>query len=223
LTDGPSHPVATPSGLADTVIATPANQSMGRSLAELAGSMLLAACVAGMLGLVWEVMIQPGDAVVMEFVALATACSWCVLVPAKIWVNPADDSWPRRVIMAGLGVALGLGDFWLHGQPLGDAIFSPSSEARVELLKYLGFFGLAFFLMRWWMLAERRRPVRFDFGAVLVTGILLYVLSFLLPPGASHRHIVVLALTVSSAIVQLVSPWERPLTPPLPRHRLRFS
>lgn len=221
LVEGPTPAGSTPSGLADTVVAPPL-VSPGRKLAELAGSLVLSACLAAMMGLVWEFVVHPGDAwTVTEFVAVATACSWCVLIPAKIWSSPADESWSRRLIMTGVGLALGTSAFWLHGGPLHDALSNPSSEARAEAVKYLAFFGLAFFLMRWWRLAERPRPVRFDFGAVLVTGILVYVLSFLLSPQA-NRSVIVLGLVAAAAIVQLVSPWEKPLPRPAQRNRLRF-
>lgn len=209
--------------LAETIVELPPAPSVARTLVELAGSLLLAACLAAALGLAWEVVVQPGNNnVVVEFFALATGCSWCVLIPAKFWRLPADESWPRRFIMTGLGLALGLGAVWLEGHPIEDVLTAPSSPARVEALKFMGYFGLAFFLMRWWKLAERQRPVRFDLGSVVLAAIMAYVLSLLLPIQG-NRYVAVLALIVSSAIVQLVSPWAPPAPRPTRRTRLRFS
>ena len=35
---------------------------------------------------------------------------------------------------------------------------------------YLSYFGLAFFALRWWRMADRRRPQRFSLFAVLAAG-----------------------------------------------------
>ncbi|MBM4069257.1 MAG: serine/threonine protein kinase [Planctomycetes bacterium] len=215
---------ASPNGkLADTVVEPVALPTLTRALAELAGSLLLAACIAGALGLAWEILVQPGNnSAVLEVFGLATACSWCVLVPAKAWRQPADDSWPRRFIMTALGLALGIVAAWLEGQPLEDVLNLPGSTARLEALRFMGLFGLSFFLMRWWKLAERTRPLRFDLGPVVLAAILAFVLSLLLPIQG-NRHIAVLALTASAAIVQLVSPWQPPQPKRSRPQRLRFS
>lgn len=211
------------SKLADTVVEPIAAPRLARTVAELAGSLLLAACIAGALGLAWEVVVQPGNnSAVLEFFALATASAWCVLIPAKAWPQPGDDSWLRRLLMTILGLALGIAAVWLEGHSLDEVLSAPSSAARLEALRFMGLFGLAFFLMRWWKLAERQRLMRFDLGPVVLAAILAFVLSLLLPIQG-NRHIAVLALTATAAIVQIVSPWQ----PPQPRRsrpqRLRFS
>src|SRR5256886_11936141 len=43
------------------------------------------------------------------------ACSWAVILPAKIWTKRVDDSWRRRVMLMCLGVLIGVGALWLEG------------------------------------------------------------------------------------------------------------
>jgi hypothetical protein len=85
------------------------------------------------------------------------------------------------------------------------------------LAGYLSYFGIAFFALRWWKLADRRRPQRFSFAPVLAAGFWAMVLVVCpwphVPQGA-------LALVLAAVIVQLVSPWEQP--PPHLHRRMRL-
>jgi hypothetical protein len=83
---------------------------------------------------------------------------------------------------------------------------------------YLAYFGLAFFLLRWWKMADRRRPQRFSLYAVLAAGFWGYVLLLVWPPPSAPAGFV--ALVMAAVIVQLVSPWEQP--PPARGRRLRL-
>ncbi len=88
---------------------------------------------------------------------------------------------------------------------------------------YLSYFGLAFFALRWWKMADRRRPQRFSLYSVLAAGVCGYVLVLLhLLPRASAPSGVG-ALVMAAAIVQLVSPWEEPPPPRSRRLRLRYA
>ena len=90
---------------------------------------------------------------------------------------------------------------------------------------YLSYFGLAFFALRWWKMADRRRPQRFSIFSVLAAAFWAYLLLVLWPfsqqtLGEPHG---VVALVMTAVIIQLVSPWEQP-PPPLPRRlRLRYA
>src|SRR5205814_749347 len=84
---------------------------------------------------------------------------------------------------------------------------------------YLSYFGLAFFVLRWWKLADRRRPQRFSLFSVLAAGFWGYLLLLLWPPPSPPVGFV--ALVMASVIIQLVSPWEAP--PPRRSRRPRTT
>jgi hypothetical protein len=85
---------------------------------------------------------------------------------------------------------------------------------------YLSYFGLAFFALRWWRMADRRRPQRFGLFPVLSAGFWAFVLLFLWPKQVMPYGVV--ALVMTAAIVQLVSPWDQPPPPRAKRLRLRY-
>ena len=77
---------------------------------------------------------------------------------------------------------------------------------------YLSYFALGLCVLRWWRMAERRRPHRFSFFPVLAAGVWAVLLLFVWPwPEPPHGAG---ALVMAAAIVQLVSPWEQPPPPP---------
>jgi hypothetical protein len=86
---------------------------------------------------------------------------------------------------------------------------------------YLAYFGLAFFALRWWKMAERRRPQRFSLYSVLAAGFWGYVLLWLWPRSSPPAGLV--ALVMAAVIVQLVSPWEEPPAPRSRKLRLRYA
>ena len=85
---------------------------------------------------------------------------------------------------------------------------------------YITYFAVAFFALRWWRLADPRRPMRFSFLPLLAAGFWS-----LLPLGIWQQPWwwAVAALVMTSAIVQVVSPWEPPPPPNYRRLRLRYS
>jgi Na+/proline symporter len=96
------------------------------------------------------------------------------------------------------------------------------------LFGYLAYFGGAFFLLRWWKLAERTRFRRFGMFPVLLAGCLSWILVPLWPDFSSHGMELSMVtgpivLTLSAIIVQIVSPWEEPAPRPIRRVRLRYA
>ena len=164
---------------------------------------------------------------------LIVAVSWSVLVPSKFWTDRRGDGWSRRIILMVVGGLIGFGALWLDGWSPGQAPppnLTPDSPTSVvssiapsgvlNEASYISYFGLAFFALRWWRMADRRRPQRFSFAPVLAAAfwglVLLLVGGFQMWYGAG-------VLMIASAVVQLVSPWEPPPPPPARRMRLRYA
>ncbi len=231
---------------------TPSNGSVVSArarVAELCGSLALAVVLAALLSILWTALGRSTD--LTEIGAcffLTVAGSWVVLVPAKLWPKPEDDSWGRRGFMLLLGLGVGVMALWLDGRPLAallgreppgpdapetrgflgtpmPSLFGHDRAVRFVspwpvAACYLSYFGLAFFALRWWKMADRHRGQRFGLFPVLAAGFWAYVLLFLWPWPEAPRGVV--ALVMTAAIVQLVSPWE-PLPPPrAKRLRLRY-
>jgi hypothetical protein len=199
-------------------------------VAELCGSMALAAVLSAVASILWGAMGQKQltFAELGQVFFLSIGTSWAVLVPAKVWSNRRGDSWARRIIMMTIGLGVGTGAIWIDGwntvltetdsanQPV--LARSVSSRAGIPVMaQYLSYFALAFFVLRWWKLAERHRSHRFSFAPILVAGIWGYILSGMLLPDPWQGTLV---LTTTAAIVQLVSPWEQ--SPPAPGRKLRL-
>jgi serine/threonine protein kinase len=95
-----------------------------------------------------------------------------------------------------------------------------SSEDIYTAARYLTYFGLVFFAVRWWKMGDRHRSQRFSFAPILVVG--FWALGLMLM-GLGPQPQGAVALVLAAAIVQLVSPWH-PLPPPImKRMRLRYT
>ena len=142
------------------------------------------------------------------------------------------------------GLGLGLAAAWLNGwhfeQTAADdatasAVALPGPLARISndnvllgrLIGYMAFFAVPFFLMRWWKLTERGRARRFSLYPVLLAGIVAFLCTFIWPDhGRMNSPLDVqgaVALTLTAAIIQLVSPWEAPAPKPVRKARLRYT
>ncbi len=181
---------------------------------------------------------------------LTVAICWAVLVPAKLWSGRKGDSGLRRGVMTVMGVMVGLAALWMGGWILAPQqesaaiqvarmIHDPGGNAPAEVnldptratlfqnsediytaARYLTYFGLIFFAVRWWKMADRHRSQRFSFAPILVVG--FWSLALLLV-GLGPQPQGAVALVLAAAIVQLVSPWQ-PLPPPvMKRMRLRYT
>ncbi len=164
---------------------------------------------------------------------LIVAVSWAVLILSKFWTDRRGDGWSRRIILMVVGGLIGFGALWLDGWSPGQApppnltpdvpasvVSSIAPSGVLNEASYISYFGLAFFALRWWRMADRRRAQRFSFAPVLAAAfwglVLLLVGGFQMWYGAG-------VLMIASAVVQLVSPWEPPPPPPARRMRLRYA
>jgi hypothetical protein len=228
-----------PAPLSDVPVATPALSARAQ-IAELCGSMVLATLFAAVAYTIWAAFGRVRD--IMEVTwpfFLTVATCWAILVPAKIWNARRGDSGVRRGIMMVLGALLGLGALWLHSgeglwsshtwsASLGDqtsfSVFGQRQTIPIPVAAgYLSYFGLAFFCLRWWKLADRHRQSRFSLAPILAAGFWACVLLLVWPWGQEPEPWGILTLLMASAIVQLASPWEPTSPPAAKRMRLRYT
>ncbi|HEV3261837.1 MAG TPA: serine/threonine-protein kinase [Gemmataceae bacterium] len=211
-------------------------------VAELCGSLALATAFAAVFATLWAGLWSLNEVTeIGSGFFLTVAACWAVLIPAKFWSGRKGDSGIRRAVMFVIGLMVGLGALWLDGWTLspaaaGESARSASEHAALPLFQdgggiamvagYLSYFGLAFFALRWWKMADRYRSQRFSFAPILAAGFWSMVLLLFLMPWDGWRvaqatHAAV-ALVLTSAIVQLVSPWEPPVRAAARPVRLRY-
>lgn len=206
-------------------------RSFQSQVAELCGSMVMSVVLAGVATTLWSAFggaSLHSSEIWLELMLTVLAC-WAVLIPAKLWGQKRGDSWARRVVMMALGVGLGFSALWLDGWtprasgapsvPAAYVSFAPAQGGITNMAGYISYFALAFFALRWWKLADRRRQHRFSFAPILAAGFWgLALLTVWQEPWKGT-----LVLTTTAAIVQLVSPWEQPPPAATRRVRLRYA
>jgi hypothetical protein len=226
--------------------ALPAETHRSR-LAELGGSMTLAVLFALIGTMLWSVVWgnrNPGrpdqnHLALGNLFFLTVASCWAVLIPAKFWTGKRGNPWARRVVMLVVGALVGVQAYWLdggtvhvrlpfaaadeHAPSVDDTTAFPGNEAY-----YLTYFGLTFFAVRWWRMTDRRRVSRFSFAPVLAAafwGLVVAPIVFRqFAPSAGGWGTSLLVLVMTSAVVQMVSPWEHaPSLPVVKRVRLRSA
>jgi hypothetical protein len=234
-TPGPSQaePRPRPSG-ADPLTALPAFSNRAL-LSELCGSLALTVLFAALAVPLWCTLTGSRDtASIGSFFFLTVGCSWAVLVPARWWTERRGDTWARRTGLLALGALVGVAALWLDGWSPGlkgsglgtpahggfvGAVASKDAEAGwPRTAPVVAYYAFALFALRWWRLADRRRPMRFSVAPLLAAafwGLVLWpVLGVrgMVGPGA---------LVTTAAVVQLVSPWQKATPVAVRRLRLR--
>jgi hypothetical protein len=230
-------PAASPAATSTVVLPT------AQTPVVVAGRLALAAAWAAVLATFAAVLLFEDFWKLLPAFLLAVAASWGVLLIARKWPRPAEDSLSRRLIFGAFGVALGMMAVWLEGyeliganpennprmqkidprppSPIFGAIY-PNNETLSVLAGHVAYFGLMFAVLRWWHITEPLRPTQFSWPALLATAFWAYVLLFLLP-SADERLIGFAAMLLTSSAVQLASPRRDPDPTPPKRHRLRWA
>lgn len=209
-------------------------------IAELSGSLALAAVLAALLSTLCAAFLRTNDlSWIGSLFFITVAISWGVLIPAKFWTGRNGDSLVRRVVMLAMGVLIGAGALWLNGwSPRAPAakstvlvwdtngfqeqwLLDATREGISVGAGYLSYFALALCALRWWKMTDRYRSHRFSCFPLMAAGFWGLVLLPICWPGGEPYGAV--ALVMSSIIVQLVSPWEPPPSPSVKRMRLRYA
>jgi hypothetical protein len=189
-------------------------------LAEASSAMLLttvlsviaSALTAGLMGLN-----KPAECALLAATCLA-GC-WAVVIPAKIWEGTHGDAMIRRLIMAALGMGVGLVcsylDWMLQVGWLNDskntAMFLESLDWVPLGVKDASFFGLVFLLPRWWTLAESRRGLKFNPWLVIVPSFWAWLITLTWRESFGQPYFWGVVVTgLIAVLVQLATPWEDP-------------
>jgi hypothetical protein len=209
----------------------PVGQRAADITTSLTLSLFAVALVTAAVHLATPLLPKSVDVAFFGTVTLVAAC--VLIVPAKMWEGKASDNLLRRLIQGALGLCVGAFAFgvqrflMLSDTPLlhteGDGVFSGSDLGRISVVNSQGlptmagfmiFFGLLFLARRWWWQADSFRKSRFRISSSLVSLVLGFVLTALLPFPNNLGATWALAI---SAVVQLSAGWtpqeERLLAP----------
>ncbi len=200
--------------------------------AELLGSMLFGAVVAGIVALVLVIFrgansdggpIEPNQYAWLTLSAILAA--WSIMIPAKLWEGQIYEPALRRFFMLVVGLGVGLAAYGIYAAlfvRLNTSLHDEHFRAIIDdyrgsalgrffapdgsplLPAFLAYFGVLWLIQRWWRLADRLRPRRFTFWLTAGACFWSMVASLLthFPVGWG----LMLALTVAIT-VQLASPW----------------
>jgi hypothetical protein len=187
-------------------------------LAEASSAMLLttvlsviaSALAAGLMGLS-----KPAECALLAATCLV-GC-WAVVIPAKIWEGHHGDAMIRRLIMAALGMGVGLACSYLDwtlqvgwlNDPKNTAKFLESLEWIPLGVKDASFFGLVFLMPRWWTLADSRRGLKFNPWLVIVPCFWAWLTTLLWRESFEEPYFWGVVVTgLIAALVQLATPWD---------------
>jgi hypothetical protein len=206
---------------------------------ELIGSMLMSAFVAAVLGLVMMVVggqsmqgpIYVWGPFYAWLVVVATAGSWAVLIPGKLWEGrddategstrgPRGEQVLRRFTMLVLGLAVawlafGLAGLLMVDLSVGEATMRPlfgddwsasmfALDGSPMLPAYLAYFAGIYVVLRWWRQADPLRQTRLSLWTTAVAAGWAWLLHLVWPFPQPWGFM--LAMTISLA-VQLSTPW----------------
>jgi serine/threonine protein kinase len=202
----------------------------GERIAELTGSLLMAALVVGVLSLVMLL----GAGVALDgsvatwafftwFVVTAVVGCWIVLAASKFWEADEGDPMIRRFLMLVLGLGLGAASFLafkllfvdpqldqLTQRPLAPEMIARNmhgADGGVQLAGFLVYFGGLMVALRWWRQADPLRSTRVSVWAVAACALWAWVLhliwTFPQPLGLMLAAVIAIG-------VQLSAPWIDP-------------
>jgi serine/threonine protein kinase len=232
------HPQPTPPKRSEPVLSVVPAETPHSRATELTSSMVLTVLFALLGALIWSTAQgrnSYGTEKLGNLFFLTVGASWAVLIPSKFWPARGGNTWSRRLVMVGLGGLVGLQACWLSGESLQTPIvgiiehgeeWQPTSVTRASLdhqAATLSYFALTFFALRWWRMTNRRRVARFSFAPVLAAAFWGLVPVVFPPVREIDYGVNVMVLVMTSAVVQIVSPWDQPPPPIAKRMRLRCA
>ncbi len=205
-------------------------------ITELCSSLLKSTLLVGVFSILWAGVVRTNNlAVVGQFFFLSLASCWAVLTTTKLWTKRVPESLGRRGTFMCVGFLVGLLALWLEGHQIPE-LLAQKAQATEQfkviaedqgnqqseyswtgnvrrfpvVACYLTYFGVAFFLLRWWQLVAKRRSKRFSFYSVFAAGLLGFLLTVIWP--GADRSLGIVTLVITAVVIQLVSPWQPTVT-----------
>jgi hypothetical protein len=220
-------PVALPRAKARVAPDAPLNttaQTTRDRITELAGGFVLAPLITAACTAPWAVF-QPSAqwSLLARVFLLSTGLAWAVMILGRLPKRSEQNTWGRRAIQLGVGLALGALAFWLDGWALPTGTAQATSRDLVLFtnhrvgpetfstgMRYLFYFGLTVALCRWWKVTDRKRKERVRFFPLVAAGFWGTVFLFLWPSDYAPQLLGVSVLVIASVAVQAASPWFGP-------------
>lgn len=204
---------------------------VGERVAELSGSMLMAAVISAVLVLVFMVLHgetldgSVGGWSLYAWLAIsAIAGSWTLLTLGKFWEGNDGDHFRRRFVMLLAGLAIGGAAFGasevLMVSPLDQDQFTVhafsddpmvsgwyAADGSPLLPAYLAYFALLFVVLRWWTQTDPLRKTRLSLWATALCVLWAWIAHMFFEFPQPSGFMVAAAIAVA---VQMSSPWVSP-------------
>lgn len=190
----------------------------GLTLVPIVAGVLTAPCAFLEAGTSWTVLAR--------VFLLATLLAWGLILVGRLPRRDSKNTWSRRAIQLGVGVAIGALAFWLDGWAIPRGTSSASSNDLILAtghrissatisngLRYLFYFGLATAACRWWAATDRKRKERVRVIPVVAAGFWGLVFLFLWPIESTPAMVGIAPLMIAAVAVQAASPWAGPVIP----------
>jgi len=163
--------------------------SWRRRITELSGSLATAGLATALVTAVLAYMTQflGSTALIGQFAAGTLIGSWGLLIVSKLREGRPHERYIDRMLLAGVGVLVGVAMFELDGWLLIDLPLDGWSQKQSLLAmtstsltdhpphvlaeSYVAFFATLFFFRRWWWHTDSLRPHRFRILSVCLTAI----------------------------------------------------
>lgn len=145
-----------------------------------------------------------------------------ILGLGKFWERGEGESLPRRMVLAGLGVGVGLAAFWVHqflmlpwDEGLGrdintttlpHALYPESVPSAGAIMAH---FALLFAILRWWKPVDPLRRTRLSLWAVAVAVVAEWGVHQILPIPQPCGMLIAGGISIT---IQLSAPWINPRT-----------
>ena len=191
-------------------------------IADLLGSLLLAAVVTAALCVVMAVLLpsQPQWNQLVWLGIVATLGAWGVIVPSKLWETRDGEPMLRRFTLLLIGLGVGLMaysvDAFLLAEPRWNMMELPISATEgyqrslffegwtPNLKGYLAYFAFLFPVLRWWKQADPMRLARLSVWSIVCVAFWAWLLHVAWPFPQPWGVMVAVAISVA---VQLGTPW----------------